>query len=62
MNVIKRWCLMGIGVKLRTNKELIELREEWKSKTDEPFPAFNFDEFISVESYIQHIKIELSTL
>jgi hypothetical protein len=47
---------------LRTDKELIELRKEWKEKTDKPFPLFNNDEFGDISSYKSAIKDMLKNI
>ena len=50
----------GIMHLLREDKELKELREEWKKNKRDPFPLFNFDQYMWVEDYKEHIKNELN--
>ena len=41
---------------LRKDKDLIEMRKEWKEKTEEAFPPFNNDEYDDIDSYKAAIR------
>lgn len=45
---------------LRTDKELIEMRKEWKENFSEPFPPFNNDEYGDIDSYKETIRNKLN--
>lgn len=44
------------------NEEMVALRAEWKSKTDEAFPPFNTDEYRGIDDYKEKIKETLKAL
>lgn len=41
---------------LKEDKDLIEMRKEWKEKFKEPFPPFNNDEYMGIDSYKEEIR------
>lgn len=47
---------------LRQDKELIQMRKEWKEKTNDSFPLFNNDEFGDIESYKAAIRNMLNNM
>ena len=47
---------------LRRDKELQELREEWKKRMNTPFPGYNYDEYGGIEDYKEKIKLRLKCL
>ena len=44
---------------LRTDKELLAMREEWKKKKRTPFPPYNYDEYAGIDDYKQKIRRRL---
>lgn len=50
MNAIRR---------LAQDNEYWELKERWKKERADPFPPFNFDEYLGIEDYKRKLKKEL---
>lgn len=46
---------------LRTDEELKQLREEWKTKFTRSFPPYNYDEYGGIDDYKQRIKNALKS-
>lgn len=44
---------------LRTDKELNEMRKEWKEKFNKSFPPYNYDEYKDINDYKKKIKENL---
>lgn len=47
MNALKR---------LTQDDEYWELRKRWESERVDPFPPFNFDEYLGIEDYKKQLK------
>ena len=44
---------------IRSDKEIQQLRQEWKEKFTRPFPGWNYDCFGGIDNYKQRIKMAL---
>ncbi len=47
---------------IRFDEEIIRIREEWIKISNEPFWAFNYDQFNGIEDYKKKIKLRLEAL
>jgi len=45
---------------LRTDKELLEMRKEWKAlDIEKPFPLFHFETYLDIEDYKKRVRKQL---
>lgn len=44
---------------IREDKEIQEMRKEWREKKDYPFPPYNYDEYGGIDDYKQKIRRRL---
>ncbi len=47
---------------IRSDEEITRIREEWIKLSNEPFWAFNYDEFNGIEDYKKKLKSRLEEL
>ena len=45
---------------LDNDKEVKELRKQWKEKKRIPFPGYNYDQYAGIEDYKEKIRKKLS--